>query len=90
MWNRKKSVNEETSRKNKNNECDNNKKNKLKFWNLVKLSCENFDKIFENLFGFQLADLSSFEKFVRLLYRPTDPSSLGVTRALFGIIIFHF
>lgn len=40
---------------------------------------------FEELCGFKLADLSSFESFVALLYRPTDPASLGVVRALFGL-----
>ncbi|KAG6797464.1 Vitamin K-dependent gamma-carboxylase [Apis mellifera caucasica] len=40
---------------------------------------------FEELCGFKLADLSSFESFVALLYRPTDPASLGVVRAFFGL-----
>lgn len=39
---------------------------------------------FEKLCGFKLNNLSSFESFVALLYRPTDPASLGVVRALFG------
>ncbi|XP_076231167.1 gamma-glutamyl carboxylase isoform X3 [Calliopsis andreniformis] len=39
---------------------------------------------FEKLWGFQLKDLSSFDRFTKLLYRPTDPASLGVVRALFG------
>ncbi|XP_043275488.1 vitamin K-dependent gamma-carboxylase isoform X2 [Venturia canescens] len=39
---------------------------------------------FEKCQGFQLSDLTSYEKFVGLLYRPTDPASLGVARALFG------
>ncbi|XP_076163553.1 gamma-glutamyl carboxylase isoform X2 [Ptiloglossa arizonensis] len=40
---------------------------------------------FERLCGFRLNDLSSFDKFTQLLYRPTDPASLGVVRALFGL-----
>lgn len=39
---------------------------------------------FEKLCGFKLGDLSSFESFAALLYRPSDPASLGVVRALFG------
>ncbi|XP_034183188.2 gamma-glutamyl carboxylase [Osmia lignaria lignaria] len=40
---------------------------------------------FEKLCGFKLNDLSSFQKFTKLLYRPTDPTSLGVVRAFFGL-----
>ncbi|XP_006616444.1 vitamin K-dependent gamma-carboxylase [Apis dorsata] len=40
---------------------------------------------FEKLCGFKLGDLSSFESFAALLYRPSDPASLGVVRALFGL-----
>ena len=39
---------------------------------------------FEKCQGFKLKDLTSFHRFVRLMYRPTDPASLGVARALFG------
>ncbi|XP_076754527.1 gamma-glutamyl carboxylase isoform X2 [Xylocopa sonorina] len=40
---------------------------------------------FETLCGFSLNDVSSLEKFTTLLYRPTDPASLGVVRAVFGL-----
>lgn len=40
---------------------------------------------FEKLWRFWLKDLSSFDSFTKLLYRPTDPASLGVVRALFGL-----
>ncbi|XP_046820051.1 vitamin K-dependent gamma-carboxylase [Vespa crabro] len=40
---------------------------------------------FEDACGFKFVELSSFENFVRLLYRPTDPANLGITRALFGL-----
>jgi len=43
-----------------------------------------FNNNFERLFSFKISDVSSFEKFVQFLYRPTDPASLGVARALFG------
>ena len=76
MWDRNKSTINCESKENNSKEYDNNNK-KYK-------SGRNFDKIFESLSGFQLVDLTSFEKFVKLLYRPTDPSSLGVARALFG------
>lgn len=48
-------------------------------------SCQKdkVDKFKEN-FGFEFADLSSWERFVCLLSRPTDPASLGVTRFMFG------
>lgn len=49
-----------------------------------KLSARIIEDKFERLCGFKLDDLSSFEKFTALLYRPTDPASLGVVRALFG------
>lgn len=44
----------------------------------------SFNNNFERLFGFKISDVSSFEKFAQFLYRPTDPASLGVARALFG------
>ncbi|XP_053596618.1 vitamin K-dependent gamma-carboxylase isoform X1 [Microplitis demolitor] len=44
-----------------------------------------FKDKFENCCGFSWSDLKSFDNFVRLLYRPTDPASLGVARALFGL-----
>ncbi|KAK2580809.1 hypothetical protein KPH14_011543 [Odynerus spinipes] len=48
-------------------------------------SRSSFYRKIESACGFKFEDLSSFENFVRLLYRPTDPASLGITRALFGI-----
>lgn len=44
----------------------------------------SFNNNFERLLGCKVSDVSSFEKFTRFLYRPTDPASLGVVRALFG------
>ena len=44
------------------------------------------------LLGFELRDFSTRAAFVRLMCRPSDPSSLGVTRIVFGrklIIIMH-
>ncbi|XP_025156701.1 vitamin K-dependent gamma-carboxylase isoform X2 [Harpegnathos saltator] len=40
---------------------------------------------FEKFCGCKVSDVSSFENFTRFLYRPTDPASLGVARALFGL-----
>ena len=37
-----------------------------------------------DLFGFSMNDISSWSRFVQLMNRPMDPSSLGVTRFLFG------
>lgn len=50
---------------------------KNRFWQHLKRGFEKFT-------GFQIDELDTFEKVVKLLYRPTDASSLGVTRALFG------
>jgi len=50
-------------------------------WSSLKPS---FNNNFERLFGFKISDVLNFEKFVQFLYRPTDPASLGVARALFG------
>lgn len=50
-------------------------------WSSLKSS---FNNTFERLFGFKIRDVSSFESFTQFLYRPTDPASLGVARALFG------
>ncbi|XP_070160958.1 vitamin K-dependent gamma-carboxylase [Polyergus mexicanus] len=44
-----------------------------------------FDNNFERLFDFKTSNVSSFERFTQFLYRPTDPASLGVARALFGL-----
>lgn len=49
-----------------------------------KIETENFHEKFERLCGFQIEDLTSWNRFVKLMYRPTDPSSLGITRMLFG------
>lgn len=48
---------------------------------------ETFEDKFKRLCGFQLEDIKSWDKFVRLMYRPTDPSSLGIARILFGKVI---
>ncbi|ELT96478.1 hypothetical protein CAPTEDRAFT_169440 [Capitella teleta] len=42
---------------------------------------------FFHLFGFHLSDFSSWGSFQRLLHRPTDPSSLGVLRILYGLLM---
>ncbi|MBN3276865.1 VKGC carboxylase, partial [Polyodon spathula] len=41
----------------------------------------------KRLFGLELSDVSSWQKFVCLLNRPTDPASLGVFRFLFGMLM---
>ncbi|KAG9263343.1 vitamin K-dependent gamma-carboxylase [Astyanax mexicanus] len=41
----------------------------------------------QRLFGFELADLSSWHRFVCLLNRPMDPASLGIFRFLFGMLM---
>lgn len=38
----------------------------------------------ESALGFKFEDLTSLEKLTILLHKPTDPSSLGVVRILFG------
>ncbi|XP_011302375.1 vitamin K-dependent gamma-carboxylase [Fopius arisanus] len=48
-------------------------------------SRESIDNKLESLWGFKLSDLTNYERFVELLYRPTDGASLGVARALFGL-----
>lgn len=45
---------------------------------------DTLKKKFYQICGFEINDLLSWDKFVRLMYRPTDPSSLGVTRIFFG------
>ena len=40
---------------------------------------------FESLFGFKTSDLTSWDSFLKLMCRPTDPSSLGWLRAMFGM-----
>ncbi|CAB3366213.1 Hypothetical predicted protein [Cloeon dipterum] len=42
---------------------------------------------FAKLFGFDTSDLASFKCLLVLLYRPTDPASLGVVRCLFGLLM---
>ncbi|KAF4523661.1 hypothetical protein B566_EDAN006031 [Ephemera danica] len=39
------------------------------------------------ILGFDLKDLTSWKRFLALLYRPTDGASLGVVRALFGLLM---
>uniref|UniRef100_A0A8C9SK90 Gamma-glutamyl carboxylase n=1 Tax=Scleropages formosus TaxID=113540 RepID=A0A8C9SK90_SCLFO len=41
----------------------------------------------KRIFGFEKEDLSSWERLVCLLNRPTDPASLGVFRFLFGLLM---
>ncbi|XP_076330015.1 gamma-glutamyl carboxylase [Tachypleus tridentatus] len=41
----------------------------------------------EKTLGFGWSDISSFNAILRLLHRPTDPASLGVTRFLFGLMM---
>ncbi|XP_031841315.2 gamma-glutamyl carboxylase isoform X1 [Nomia melanderi] len=43
------------------------------------------ERRFEQLCGFRLNDVSTFEKLTSFLYRPTDAACLGVVRALFGL-----
>ncbi|XP_011696419.1 PREDICTED: vitamin K-dependent gamma-carboxylase [Wasmannia auropunctata] len=52
------------------------------FWSSLISSLSNN---FERLFDFKISNVSSLEKFTQFLYRPTDPASLGVARALFGL-----
>lgn len=44
-----------------------------------------FEKL-ESCFGFKLKDLTSFNSFCQLMFRPTDPSSLALVRVCFGKI----
>ncbi|XP_054254557.1 vitamin K-dependent gamma-carboxylase [Indicator indicator] len=39
------------------------------------------------LLGFELRDLTSWHRFVRLLHRPVDPAALGAFRAAFGLLM---
>ncbi|XP_043836572.1 vitamin K-dependent gamma-carboxylase [Dromiciops gliroides] len=39
------------------------------------------------LFGFEWSQVSSWQRLVTLLNRPTDPASLGVFRVLFGLLM---
>ncbi|XP_073444668.1 vitamin K-dependent gamma-carboxylase [Dendrobates tinctorius] len=39
------------------------------------------------VFGFDGSDLSSWQRFVSLMNRPTDPAGLGVFRFLFGLLM---
>ncbi|CAG5134218.1 unnamed protein product, partial [Candidula unifasciata] len=45
------------------------------------------DDCFHQMFGFQIQDLSSWDRFVRLLCRPTDPASIGTLRVFFGLLM---
>lgn len=60
-------------------ECD--KRDKQRFPGL-----RSIENNLERVCGLELKDLSSFSRLTELLYRPTDPASLGVIRALFGEI----
>ncbi|XP_051155289.1 vitamin K-dependent gamma-carboxylase-like isoform X2 [Leptopilina boulardi] len=82
MWKRKKS---DTNCQNEENDNKNKKQYELKISTSKICLRQNFQRNFENFTGFQIDELTTFKKFVKLLYRPTDPSSLGVTRALFGL-----
>lgn len=44
-----------------------------------------FEKL-ESCLGFKLKDLTSFNSFCQLMFRPTDPSSLALVRVCFGKI----
>lgn len=44
-----------------------------------------FEKL-ESCLGFQLKDLTSFNGFCQLMFRPSDPSSLALVRMCFGKI----
>ena len=39
---------------------------------------------FESLMGFRLENLRSWDRFIKLLCRPSDPANLGVFRVAFG------
>ncbi|XP_074419616.1 vitamin K-dependent gamma-carboxylase isoform X1 [Larus michahellis] len=39
------------------------------------------------LLGFDLRELARWERFVRLLHRPTDPAALGAFRGAFGLLM---
>jgi len=43
--------------------------------------------IYTRLLGFTWVDLSSVERVMRLLYRPTDPAGLGIMRVIFGMYV---
>ncbi|XP_046752619.1 vitamin K-dependent gamma-carboxylase [Diprion similis] len=60
-------------------------KSKTKSWTVQLSEMLPSDKAFEEVCGFRLGDLKNYEKFVALMYRPTNPASLGVARALFGL-----
>lgn len=49
-------------------------------------SAEKCQDKFERLFGFRLSDLSSVDRFVKLMNRPMDPACLGVMRFVFGTL----
>ena len=42
---------------------------------------------FKTLFGFEIDELKSWNKFVKLMNRPEDPANLAIFRILFGIYI---
>lgn len=44
-------------------------------------------QMFESICGFKISDLGSLDSLLQLLCRPTDPSSLGVMRMIFGLLM---
>lgn len=70
------------SKKSKNNKTDSEA--------LIFVAEKSKDK-WENLLGFQKESLSSWNDFVKLLCRPSDPACLGSIRFLFGkeVTIFY-
>lgn len=55
-----------------------------KYWSNVLPAMEKIKNEFEKFTNFSLDELMNFDRVVKLLYRPTDPASLGIVRALFG------
>ncbi|BFZ02576.1 hypothetical protein BsWGS_05615 [Bradybaena similaris] len=49
-------------------------------------SCRR-EGLFHKVFGFEIDDLTSLERFVRLVSRPCDPAAMGVIRILFGFLM---
>ncbi|KAM6341382.1 LOW QUALITY PROTEIN: vitamin K-dependent gamma-carboxylase [Podargus strigoides] len=41
----------------------------------------------QRLLGFELRDLTRWDRFVRLLHRPVDPAALGAFRGAFGLLM---
>jgi len=81
MWKKKDDSTRNASTSPNNGSHVNSTKFVSERWSSLKLS---FNNNFERLFDFKISDVLNFKKFVQFLYRPTDPASLGVVRALFG------